>query len=103
MRDEIYCYSKELQEPDGVIDCNRDDPKIALQELKNIRWAKQEVRTYIPPEDVEKSIIRYPSSDGTQIECYVLKSRNVLTGKQPCVMYYHGGGLYDAPAAHDAL
>lgn len=93
MQDEIYCYSEELEQPVGVIDCNRDNLRIALREMRSILRAKREVRNYMPSAGVQKTEFIYPSYDGAKIKCYLLQSCEVSDEKRPCIIYYHGGGF----------
>lgn len=90
---EKYPYSKELAQPAGSINCNRNNPWIALKEMQSIRRAKNEVKNYIPPDGIKMEKITYRSFDASEIACYIVKKERKADHKAPCMIYYHGGGF----------
>lgn len=88
-----YPYSRELTEPAGSVNCNRNNPWIAWKERQSIRRAKKEVEQYVPPCGIKMEKITYRSWDSSEIACYILGREEADKGKSPCMIYYHGGGF----------
>lgn len=93
MKKAKYPYSKELIEPVGSINCNRNNPWIALKEKRSILRAKKEVKQYVPPQGIIMEQTIYHSCDSAEIICYILGREEKTDQKAPCMIYYHGGGF----------
>lgn len=88
-----YPYSKELIQPAGSINCNRNNPWIAWKEMQSIRRAKKEVEQYVPPHGIKMEKIMYRSYDSAEITCYIVGREENADAKESCMIYYHGGGF----------
>jgi len=88
-----YNYSKQLIQPEGIINCNRNNPIIAWREKKNIAKNKEEVKKYFPPKGVIKEKKKYQSYDYKEVTFYILKRDTLSDNPVPCIIYYHGGGF----------
>lgn len=93
VRKEKYHYNEELMEPAGSINCNRNNPLVALREIRSIQRAKKEVKNYVPSYGIKMEQITYRSYDSSEILCYILKRKSEPVHKAPCMIYYHGGGF----------
>lgn len=90
-----YKYSKELSVKPPIFSIwklNFELPPVQMFLKRQIDKTVRQLENYQPFPDVQMTVIRYPSSDGTMLPCYVLERKDTV-GTTPAILYYHGGGF----------
>lgn len=93
MRNGHYKYNSELVKPAGSINCNRNNPLIALREKRSIKQHQKSVENYMPPEGIVRKLGCFQSVDGENIPFYQIERCEAAGHPVPCIVYFHGGGF----------
>jgi len=93
MNSKQYRYNPELTVPQGSINCNRNNPLIALREKRMIVQHRKLVEEYLPPDGICRIKEYFESADGKSVPFYIIEKSAEQKRSVPCIVYFHGGGF----------